>query len=213
MSAPEIHKLSDFIRNTRDAFCKEDQPERIKFGTIIHNFEEQGCSLLLFLFALPAALPLPAIGINFIIALPLLLLTVQQMIGKQKLWFPEKMENKDISCKKFTGMLEKSIPYVEKIEFFSKPRLHFMTQGLSRNIIGLCGTLMALSVCVPLPFTNTVPSFGIAVMALGVLMRDGLAVLAGAIIGITWILALCYFIIFFGIEGIDMMKELIKSFL
>ena len=45
----------------------------------------------------------------------------------------------------------------------------------------------------------------------GILMRDGLAVIAGAIIGIGWVLALCYFVYFFGTEGIDMMKDAIKS--
>jgi hypothetical protein len=49
---------------------------------------------------------------------------------------------------------------------------------------------MALMVCVPLPLTNTVPSLGIACMAIGVVMRDGLAVIAGAIIGLVWIFLL-----------------------
>lgn len=212
MTTPHIHKLSDFLKNTHDAFCKKDK-EKLTVGEIIDDFKEQGASLLLFLFALPAALPLPAIGINFIIAIPLLVLTAQQAIQKQNLWFPRKIKQREISCEKFSSFLNKSIPYVQKIEIFSKPRFHFMTQGFAKNLVGLFGIIMALSVCAPLPFTNTVPSFGIALMALGILMRDGLAVLAGAVIGIGWVLALCYFVYFFGTEGIDLMKEAIKSFL
>jgi hypothetical protein len=213
MSAPQIHKLSDFLRNTHEAFCKDQVKSSLKIGEIIDDFKEQGYSILLFLFALPAALPLPGIGINIIIALPLLILTVQQAIGKQDLWFPKRMREKEISCKRFTGFLEKAIPYVEKVEIFSKPRLHFMTHGFSKRIIGLCGVIMALSICVPLPFTNTVPSFGIALMALGVLMRDGLAVLGGALIGVLWVTAISYMIFFFGTDGIDIMKDWIKSWI
>lgn len=44
-------------------------------------------------------------------------------------------------------------------------------------------------------------------------MRDGLAVIAGAILGLAWVAALCYFAYVFGTEGIDMMKEAIKSLL
>ena len=213
MSTPHIHKLSDFLRNARDAYGEEHDGKKMRFGQIIDDFREQGCALLLFIFALPAALPIPAIGINFIIALPLLLLTFQQMTGRSELWFPDKIQNKEVERATFRSLINKSIPYVEFIEIFTKPRLHFMTHGIARNIIGFFGLIMALSVCVPLPLTNTVPSFGIAAMALGILMRDGLAVVAGALIGTLWIFALCYFVFFFGTEGIDMMKEGIKSLL
>ena len=77
------------------------------------------------------------------------------------------------------------MPYVKKIEWFLKPRLGAVTQGVFSNFIGLAGLIMALSVTIPLPLTNTVPSFGIAVMALGVIMRDGLAVIMGAVVGLT----------------------------
>ena len=44
--------------------------------------------------------------------------------------------------------------------------------------------ILAVSVCVPLPATNTAPSIAIALMALGFLERDGLAVVVGAIQGV-----------------------------
>ncbi len=70
---------------------------------------------------------------------------------------------------------------------------------------------MALSVCVPLPLTNTVPAFGIALMSIGILMRDGLAVLAGVAIGMIWVFILYGILLFVGLEGVDLMKETIKG--
>jgi len=70
---------------------------------------------------------------------------------------------------------------------------------------------MALSVAVPLPLTNTVPSFGIATMAVGVLTRDGLAVLFGALVGTLWVGGMTFAVVFFGVEGLEIMKEAIKS--
>ena len=72
---------------------------------------------------------------------------------------------------------------------------------------------MALSVTIPLPMTNTVPAFGIATMALGVIMRDGLAVIVGAVVGLAWVAMLLYVSIFLGLEGLDLIKETIKSYL
>ena len=48
-------------------------------------------------------------------------------------------------------------------------------------------------------------------MAIGVLMRDGLAVLFGMVIGITWVVCLSAVLIFIGVEGIDAFKDVIKS--
>ena len=70
---------------------------------------------------------------------------------------------------------------------------------------------MALAVAVPLPLTNTVPAFGIALMSIGVLMRDGLAVIGGLIIGLAWVIALVSFVIIFGEQGFDLMKNFIKG--
>lgn len=81
------------------------------------------------------------------------------------------------------------------------------------HLIGVFGLIMALTICVPLPLTNTVPSIGIAVMAIGVLSRDGLAVIAGAAVGMVWVVILALALIFLGTEGIDFVKDTIKGWL
>lgn len=213
MQSPPIHKLSDFLLDTKRLLCIESEDEHILVRKLVDDFKDQGYSILLFLFSLPAALPIPAIGLNVIIASPLIVLTGQQMIGRNHIWMPKKVQEKSFKTATLQNFLDKAVPWVKRIEYFSTRRLTFITNGSMRNVIGLFGFLMALCVAIPLPFTNTVPSFGIALMAFGVLMRDGLAVLAGMLVGALWISALSYFIIVFGIEGIDLMKDLIKSWI
>ena len=123
---------------------------------------------------------LPAIGVGTILGLPLVFLTAQQAIGSHTIWFPEKFQQKKLKRERVLGMIEAALPWTQRMEKLTKPRLEFVTQGLFSKFIGIFGFIMALSVCVPLPLTNTVPSFGITLMAVGVMMRDGLAVLAGA---------------------------------
>ena len=41
--------------------------------------------------------------------------------------------------------------------------------------------------------------------------RDGLAVLTGAILGLIWVAMLAYVLIFLGTEGLDLIKETIRS--
>ena len=53
----------------------------------------------------------------------------------------------------------------------------------------------------------------LALMAIGVIMRDGLAVIAGALLGLLWVAMLGYVLVFLGTEGLDAIKETIISFL
>ncbi len=202
-------KISEVLVDLKDQMPQD----KVCTFDLLEALHERGFGFLLFLFALPAALPLPGLGVNTIIALPLLFLTVQQTMGRRRLWVPEIIKYKSISRAGFDKILETALPYITKIEIFIKPRLGFITQGGFGNLIGLAGLIMTLSICVPLPLTNTVPAMGVALMALGVIMRDGLAVLAGMVVGLVWVAMIAYVLIFIGTEGLDLIKETIKSFL
>jgi hypothetical protein len=117
----------------------------------------------------------------------LIVLTVQQLYGRRTIWLPQGLRRKTISAGSLKNTLAKAEPWIGKIEWFIRPRLGFITQGVFSHLIGFCGLLMALAICVPIPLTNTVPSLGIALMAIGVLMRDGMAVLVGMLVGLSWI--------------------------
>lgn len=187
--------------------------EKVCIDDLLKALHERGFGFLIFIFALPAALPLPGLGVNLIIAMPLVFLTVQQAMGRHTIWIPTWMKSKAINRETFEGIVDKAIPFVEKFEYLVRPRLGFITQGVFSVLIGIFGLLMALSICIPLPLTNTVPAMGIACMAIGVIMRDGLAVIAGAVFGTAWVFMIFFVIIFFGMEGIDLVKETIKGWL
>ena len=181
----------------------------LTFGEIVQDFEERGFGFFLFVFALPAALPLPAVGYGTVLGLPLILIAAQMAVGKKQIWFPENVKAKAIKETTLDSFADKASPWVKRLEVFIRPRLGFITYGPGRNLIGLAALIMAISVLIPLPFTNTVPSMGIALMGIGRIMHDGLAMIAGILIGLCWIALL----IFFGVEGVEFVKDMIKSFL
>ncbi len=200
-----------------DIFRKIDASvtsEIISISDLLEAVHERGFGLIILILAVPMALPLPVPpGINIMLASPLILLTAQQAMGRHTIWLPKWMLNKTIKRSKMSAIIKALLPWTGRIERFVKPRLEFITLGIFSHLIGICGLIMALSICVPLPLTNTVPSLGIALMAIGVIMRDGFAVIAGALIGLLWILALSMIIIFLGTEGITIAKEAIKAHL
>lgn len=172
----------DVHLQTMEAVCLSD---------ILDAFHERGFGVFLFFLALPMGLPIPVPpGVNVLLAMPLILLTAQQAYGAKRPWFPKKMRYKSLSAARLRMMIGAAIPLIHKVEYLLRPRLAWVTHGVCSYVIGVAGLLMALSICVPLPLTNTVPSFGIALMAAGVLMRDGLAVLIGMITGLAWVAVL-----------------------
>lgn len=203
-----IRSISDVFTDFRTALTGD----KVTIANMLEALHERGFGFLLLIFAAPMALPIPVPpGINIILASPLILLTAQQTLGRRAIWMPEGIKEKSVSREKFDRIMNKLIPLMKRLEILFKPRLSLVTQGAFSHLIGFLGLIMALTVCVPLPLTNTIPSLGIALMAVGVIMRDGIAVLVGAAIGTTWVAMLTWALIFFGMEGIDMLKEFIKS--
>lgn len=204
-----MRTASQLLRDARDDLPSD--ATHLKVHEIVGFFHERGFGFLLFLFALPAALPLPGLGINLFIAAPLLFLTLQQAVGRHSIWLPRRVSERTISRERLAGFIDMAEPLLRRFEFLIAPRLGSVTQRPFSNLIGVCGVVMALCILVPLPLTNTVPAMGIALMALGVLMRDGLAVIAGMLTGLLWIALLVAVVMALGLEGIEAMKAFIKG--
>ncbi len=204
-----MRTISDIFKAVEERITEDD----VSMDELLELFHERAFGIFLFFFALPAALPLPAVGVGTILGIPLLFLTAQQAIGRHTIWFPQKIRQKRIKRTTIMGIINKATPWTMRIEKLVKPRLEFITHGLFSRLIGVFGFIMTLSVCLPFPMTNTVPSLGIALMSIGVISRDGLAVIAGALIGSLWVCALVLITIFLGIEGIELVKDFIKGYL
>lgn len=208
-TAPAARPLSLVFREILQSF---DGKERILFSDIVGAMRARSFGLLMLIFALPMALPLPVPpGINIMLASPLVLLTAQQALGFIYPWFPAKWLSKDISLESLRSILHPAIGGLEFLERFVKPRFRFLTRGLIRRGVGVWGFILTLYICIPAPLTNTVPSMAIVLMSLGLLMRDGLAVIFGALLGLIWVGMLTSAIILWGPDGINIIKEFLQS--
>lgn len=72
---------------------------------------------------------------------------------------------------------------------FSSPRLVGLVDGAAVPIIGLFAVVVGLSMLVPIPSTNMLPSIATAVIGVGILNRDGLLIVGAVVVGLLGILA------------------------
>jgi hypothetical protein len=157
--------------------------DRIAVGTLVTHFSHSGFGFLIILFAALPALPIPAQGIATLLSIPLCLLFGQIFVGRTSPWIPAWIARKTFARRTLVTLSQALLPYLKKFEYISRPRFFYMTSPAGKKAIAIMGIVCALLIAIPIPFTNTIPSIGILIMALGMIERDGLAVKAGMCIG------------------------------
>jgi hypothetical protein len=157
--------------------------ERISIGDLLAALKRRALGALIFIFAAPVALPLPP-GASTIFAAPLIFLTAQLMLGMRP-WLPRVITDRSLSRKEFRRIIDAAIPWLKRAESVMRPRLSFMGQRPAIYLVGLVCLLLAVILILPIPLGNMLPALATAIMALGLLARDGLWILIGLAIAVV----------------------------
>lgn len=174
----------------------EDAPEKgYSLRDIIDQLDESAFGAGLFLLALPCCIPF-LYGVPQIVSLPMMALAAQMVMGKERPWMPDKFAGRMIDRKGLSQTAKGGRKWLGWIEIFSKPRLTFITGRRSERVVGLMLVFFCASILLPIPLTNTVPAFAVALAAFGLINRDGLLVIIGSILGSAWISLLLFAAIF-----------------
>lgn len=152
---------------------------------------DRGFGLMLLLFALPNAIPLPIIGISTLTSLPLIFFSAQLMMGRERVWLPRWLADRQIPTSTLRLIVRKSVPWLMKLETIAKPRLDSLTTHRFERIAGSLMLLLALLIALPIPFGNFPLGLAMAILALAITERDGYAMIAG---WLFTLLALCFFL-------------------
>jgi hypothetical protein len=154
-------------------------------GALIDVFREKSFALIFILLLGVPALPLPTGGATHVFEIVAMLVALQLVAGRDKIWLPERWRKIELGTgggrTRFLKALIKAIQWVER---FSRPRLRFLFNHRASNaVFGLLVIAGSLGAFLAPPFTglDTLPSVGVVLLSLGVLLED-LAVVALAVI-------------------------------
>ncbi|MDI9817979.1 MULTISPECIES: exopolysaccharide biosynthesis protein [unclassified Legionella] len=146
----------------------------LTYGELVKIFGEQAFGLLIILFALPSALPVSIIpGFSFIFSLPIIFIAFQIIIARQALWLPSRLANRTLDFKKFAEVVNKTVPYLKRIEQLLKPRWLFFTLPIMNRLHGLTMLALSLLLLLPIPFSNFIFASLIILFGLGIAEKDG----------------------------------------
>lgn len=185
---------------------------QVTLDEILEIAGERTFGFLFVLLSLPSALPIPAPGYSTPFGIVMFLLAVQLIIGRDQPWMPEKFRKQGFERSQVQSLIEKGIPWLQKIELVARPRLTpVCTSRVGQMVIGIAIALMSISMMIPIPLTNTLPAIGIFVTGFGLLDDDGAISLAGLTIcavSFTTTSAILYLLL---VKGPEKMLEIIEG--
>ena len=155
-------------------------------GSMLNVFDEKSFAFIFLVLMIFPATPLPTGGLVHLFEIIVALLALQLIIGRKELWLPKKLKKLEldpITRKKVLPFLERRVKFFER---FSKPRLRrTISKRWFRTQLGLVVMLFTLGAFFAPPFTglDTLPSLGVVLIAIGVILDDMIPIIAGCIVG------------------------------
>lgn len=165
--------------------------DTVSLEWVLRQLHERAFGLFLLILALPCCIPF-LYGIPQVVALPLMFVSVQILIGRRVPWLPKGLGARTIATSGLGNLSARAGPWLRRVEAISKPRLGVLTRPPVDRFVGLALVLFSASILVPLPGTNTVPGFAVVLVAMGLLQRDGVLVVIGSLVGTAWIATLLF---------------------
>ncbi len=190
---------------------REFEVDHVTLREVIGLLQGRGYVLLVLLLALPFCTPIPLPGLSTPLGLIIGLIGARLALG-QKPWLPQRLLDTRLPPKVFAKVFAITQRLIGWFERLLRPRLRWLTATpLLRQLhaipIVICAALLLLPL--PIPFSNTIPAWGIMLIAAGLLERDGGFVLAGHVAAL---LAIAFFaaIGIFGVGAVDFLWKWAK---
>lgn len=185
---PEITNLQQLLDRIEEASL---QKERITFGMILQAVGRRSFGPMLLLAGLIILAPLigDIPGVPTTMALFVLLIAGQLLVGRKHFWLPQWIVRRSVTHNQLRKALRWLRPSARFLDRWFKPRLTFLTQDGGTYLIALACILIAAATppMELIPFSANGAGIALIAFGLALIAHDGLlALLALAVMGTTF---------------------------
>jgi hypothetical protein len=176
--------LAPTVSDELEQWLGSDQPKTL--GNITELFGPRSFALVFVLLMALPALPLPTGGATHVLEVVTMLVALQLVVGRRCIWLPARWQRLQLAGPSRRKLLNALLRRIRWFERFSRPRATWLfDHRATTSAFGLLVFVLTLSAFLAPPFSglDTLPSLGVVVIGLGVLNRDIVLALAGAVIG------------------------------
>ncbi len=182
-SAPLISeqpvRTSEFLRQLAGSL----QSERVTMREIVDALGDRGLGVLIAVFAIPNIIVVPIIFGNVFFGIFSMVFGVHLMLGVRHLVLPDFLGRRSIRTATFKPMAGRMASAMAKFERLLRPRLIFVTTAGPERFIGAMATIYAAVCALPIPLAHNIPAVGLTLIGLGLIERDGHAIIVGLVVG------------------------------
>ena len=204
MAEPAFAKINEAgaLGDQLAAIIEQLPPDRLTLGELLQVFGDEGLLLLTILLTLVFLIPVSIPGVSTVFGAAILLVGISRVL-RRPLWLPAKLRARALPAARLRPALSGGLHWVRRLEKISRPyRLRRLVDGRAHDIFNnLAFILAALLLMAPfgfIPFSNTLPGLALLFYAIGMIQRDGTAILLGHLANIGTIV---YFGILIGGGG------------
>ena len=174
-------RTSELLRE----FARSLTSDRVSLAEIVGSLGDRGLGVLIAIFALPNILPSAVPFGNVPTGLPPLLFAIQLALGVDHLILPRFLARRTVGTHWLKALAQRVASVLSWFERLLTPRVEWVTGPRAERIIGIIAIVLAMVSTLPIPFGHNLPALGLVLIGLGLIERDGLAILIGAAIGMT----------------------------
>ena len=176
--------------------------DRLSLRELLDAFGDEGLLLLTILLTLVFLIPVSIPGVSTVFGAAILLVGISRVFGRP-LWLPAKLRARNLPAARLRPALDGGLHWVRRLEKISRPyRLRGLVEGalpeLFNNLAFILAALLLMAPFGFIPFSNTLPGLALLFYAIGMIQRDGTAIVLGHLANIGTII---YFGILIGGGG------------
>ena len=153
---------------------------KLTLREIVEAFGERGFGALILIVALISLFPWPP-GSKAILSVPVILLALELAFQRNRVWLPSWTLSRGLPRQTFAQALRRVMKPIRFVERLSKPRMPWLTGEIADVVTGLVCVFLAVMMALPVPFGDLLPGVTLILLGLGVMQRDGVAILLGAL--------------------------------
>lgn len=181
---PKVSLLSEVLRqwlNGRQSKTLADLSEA---------FGEKSFAIIFLVLMILAALPLPTGGVTHVMELITMLLSLELIAGRRTIWLPHRWLKLEVGKLLAGKSGERLVAVIKWFEGVSRRRWSglLMRRGVV-SALGLVVLVLTFAAFVAPPFSglDTLPSLGVVIISLALILEDALVAVIGVAIGIVGI--------------------------
>lgn len=155
-------------------------------GSLIELFGDKSFAIVFVFLLGVSALPLPTGGVTHVFEIIAVLLALQLIANRDQVWLPQRWRERQLAGEKQQRFITALMRLIRRLERMSRPRLRFLfhhrLSDIAFGVLVIGGSAGAFF-APPFSGLDTLPSLGVVLLSLGVLLEDFLVVVVAVAIG------------------------------